>query len=83
MWGFGWVPLVIFFIVLRGVFGWGWGSRRWYRRYGYWGGGPYGDGRWGYGGGHAADAEATLRDRLAKGEIDEAEYQRLLEILRR
>lgn len=92
-WGWGWGPFAGFgwlfgLIVIAGLvrlffFGriWGWGPRS-YRRWGGYGGpfgGPYGRGsEAGY-----ADAEETLRQRLAKGEIDEAEYRRLLDILKR
>ena len=78
-WGFGWVFGVLLIVWLfRVVFygrPWGW---RHDRRWGW--GGPYGPG--GYGPGYG-DAEEMLRGRLARGEIDEAEYQRLLDILRR
>ncbi|HEX6972184.1 MAG TPA: hypothetical protein VF234_08195 [Limnochordia bacterium] len=39
--------------------------------------------RWGDRERHRDDAEALLARRLAAGEIDEADYQRLKEILRR
>jgi putative membrane protein len=46
-----------------------------------------GMGHWGHGGdsGHGGtnEAERTLANRLAKGEIDVEEYERLLEALRR
>jgi uncharacterized membrane protein len=79
LWGLGWIVVVLVLINLSRLFWWragpGWGWRR--RRY-------YGPG-WGgpYGGYDPADAEHILRQRLARGEIDQAEYDRLLEILRR
>ncbi len=77
-WGFGWIFFIFLAIFLSRMFwgGWGWGWRRRYWRYGGWGG-PYG-----YGPDHA-HAEEILRERLARGEIDQAEYERLLEVLRR
>ena len=78
--GFGWIFFVFLLVflsrVLFGGWGWGWGWRRRYWRYGGWG--PYG-----YGYGDPQHAEEILRARLARGEIDEAEYERLLEVLRR
>ena len=53
-----------------------WG-RRW---------GAYGCGVWGRGDGSyrpRANAEAILRERLARGEVDDKEYERLLGVLRR
>jgi hypothetical protein len=80
VWGLGWIVLLVVLINVSRLFWWragpggGWG-RRW-RYYGPGWGGPYG----GY---DPADAEHILRQRLARGEIDQAEYDRLLEILRR
>lgn len=95
-WGMGWFPFsglgwILGLVVIGGIFRLlvfgrmgGWGPRS-YRRWGWFGGpfdGPAGGG-YGYGGAGYSDAEETLRQRLAKGEIDEAEYRRLLEVLKR
>jgi uncharacterized membrane protein len=72
-WPFGWIFLVILiFLIMRLVF---------WRRRGWWGG-PWGHPYYGGGvpPGHVP-AEEILRQRLAKGEIDEAEYNRLKEVL--
>jgi putative membrane protein len=72
-WGFWWIVPLLFwvlllFAVVRFAF-WGW-------RRGH---------RWAYGGpgGGAADAEAVLQRRFAAGEIDEAEYRRVRDVLRK
>ena len=54
---------------MRGRYGPGWGGYGPYRGYGY-GSDPH-------------EAESIVRQRLARGEIDQTEYERLLEILRR
>ena len=76
---FGWLFFPFGFLavllVFRLIFGrrWGWGRHGCgCGGYGY--GGPWHDG------GH--EAEAILQRRLASGEIDEAEYRRVKEILR-
>jgi uncharacterized membrane protein len=83
MWGF-WFPPFGFFFVLLGVFVL-FGILRLilFRRYGPWGWGGGGPGPWRHGWyDHGAyDAEPVLRRRLASGEITEAEYQRLKEVL--
>ena len=76
-WGFGWwfllIPLfwIALFAILFAIFG-----RRWRRAaaggYGY---GPYGRTP-------ARQAETTLAERYAKGDIDETEYRARLEVLR-
>lgn len=72
---FGWI---ISLFILFAIFRWlGWGGGNWHRH----------DWRWhrGYGpwGGPGGDAEEILRTRLAKGEISEAEYERLRDLLRK
>ena len=74
-WGFGWLfGLILFFTVSR-LLWWrsGYGCGGWY--------GPDWHGRPGYPGG-PGQAEAILRERLARGEIDQAEYDRLRDVLR-
>ncbi len=69
-WWFFW-PLG-WMVVLLALFGlWRWlGPRRWY--------GPGGAGPWG-----PADPLAILQARLARGEIDSAEFERLRDQLKR
>jgi uncharacterized membrane protein len=71
LWPFGWIFFVfLFFMIMRLVFwrrGW-WGPRYWHPYYG-----PPGSGH--------VPAEEILRQRLAKGEIDEPQYRRLKELL--
>ncbi|MHB1981763.1 MAG: SHOCT domain-containing protein [Sulfobacillus sp.] len=70
--GFFWFVFVVF--VLFGVGRWMiWGRRR----------GGHGCGPGYYAMGPNGDAEAILRTRLAKGEIDEPTYEQLLGVLRR
>lgn len=75
-WGFGWwfllIPLfwITFFVILFAVFG-----RRWRRAAVESGYGPYGRTP-------ARQAEATLAERFAKGDIDETEFRARLEVLR-
>lgn len=67
------IPLfwIVVFVVLFAVFG-----RRW-RRAAYAGGyGPYGHVN------PSRQAEATLAERYAQGDIDEVEYRKRLEVLR-
>ena len=72
-WPFGWIFIVFLtFMIMRLVFwrrGW-WGRGHWGHPY-YYGGAP---------GGHVP-AEEILRQRLAKGEITEDEYKRLMDVL--
>ena len=76
-WGFGWwfllIPLfwILLFAVLFGIFG-----RRWRRAAAEGGYGPYGRVT------PARQAEATLAERFAKGDIDETEYRARLEVIR-
>lgn len=67
-WGpFCWfIPILFFALLFFGRF-WFWGCGWGWRRRGWHGG------RW--------EAEAILQRRLAAGEIDEAEYRRLREVL--
>ena len=73
--------LVVLLIVFLTV-----GRRRWMRAGGYGPGGygPGGHGNWSHGGGGAAsrNAESTLAERFAQGDIDEKEYRARLEVLR-
>ena len=75
-WGFGWwfllIPLfwIALFVTLFAVFG-----RRWRRAAADGGYGPYGRSP-------ARQAEVTLAERYAKGDIDETEYRARLEVLR-
>ncbi|KJL42457.1 SHOCT domain-containing protein [Microbacterium trichothecenolyticum] len=75
-WGFGWwfllIPLfwIALFAILFAVFG-----RRWRRSAAENGYGPYGRNP-------ARQAETTLAERFAKGDIDETEYRARLEVLR-
>lgn len=75
--GFGWwfllIPLfwILLFGVIFGIFGRRW--RRSARENGY---GPYGRMA------PARQAETTLAERFAKGDIDEIEYRARLEVLR-
>lgn len=76
-WGFPWIIFVLLAIFLSRMFWWGGGGgygRRYWRR--HWGSSGY----YGSDPGHAED---ILRERFARGEIDQAEYERLLEVLRR
>jgi hypothetical protein len=73
LWPFGWIFFILLMvIVMRLIFyGRGWrhpGYRHWG---GYYGGPPPGH----------VPAEEILRQRLAKGEIDEQEYRRLKDFL--
>lgn len=76
-WGFGWwfllVPLfwIALFAVPFAIFG-----RRWRRAAAEGGYGPHGRLS------PARQAEATLAERFAKGDIDETEYRARLEVLR-
>lgn len=69
-WGAGWL-MMIFWLVLLVVIAWGFWA---FARRSGWGDRP-----------HAGEdpAEAMLRQRYARGEIDEATYRRMLEELRR
>jgi len=72
-WGFGWwfllIPLfwIALFAILFAIFG-----RRWRRA----------AAENGYGRNPARQAETTLAERFAKGDIDETEYRARLEVLR-
>ncbi|MCW3494716.1 SHOCT domain-containing protein [Microbacterium sp. SSM24] len=75
-WGFGWwflIPLfwILLFVVIFAIFG-----RRWRRAAAENGYGPYGRRS------PARQAETTLAERFAKGDIDETEYRARLEVLR-
>lgn len=76
-WGFGWwfllIPLfwILVFAVLFAIFG-----RRWRRAAAEGGYGPYGRIN------PARQAEVTLAERFAKGDIDETEYRARLEVIR-
>lgn len=90
-WGFGFFPFffliplfwIAVIVVLAIVFG---RRRRFAARNGYgpWGwGGPGGQGWHGWQGQQAArNAESTLAERYAQGDIDEKEYRARLEVLR-
>jgi putative membrane protein len=75
--GFGWLFLLIplfwiaLFVILFAVFG-----RRWRRAAMHSGYGPYGRMN------PTRQAEATLAERYAQGDIDEVEYRKRLEVLR-
>ncbi|HEU4849266.1 MAG TPA: hypothetical protein VFS93_02535 [Terrimesophilobacter sp.] len=77
--GFWWlgflIPLfwILVFVALFGIFG-----RRWRRRAWEHGAGP----RSGPHYGAARNAEATLAERFAQGDIDEKDYRARLEVLR-
>ena len=88
--GFGFlfflIPLfwILVFVLVFGLIG-----RRWRRRAWAGGMGPWGQGGYGYGGhGYwaatqaARNAETTLAERFAHGDIDEKEYRARLEVLR-
>lgn len=76
-WGAGWwfllIPLFWFLVIalVFAIFG-----RRWRRAAAEGGYGPYGRVS------PARQAEATLAERFAKGDIDETEYRALLEVIR-
>ena len=76
-WGFGWwflfIPLfwILVFVLLFAIFG-----RRWRRAAAENGYGPSGHRN------PSRQAEATLAERFAKGDIDEVEYRARLEVLR-
>lgn len=70
MWGFGWWPVGVLFMVLCVVIMW--------RMMGHGGHGDHADTEH-----RGADAERTLANRLVTGEIDVEEYERLLDALRR
>lgn|SRR5690349_10410062 len=76
-WGFGWwfllIPLfwILIFALLFAFFG-----RRWRRAAADGGYGPYGRVA------PARQAESTLAERFAKGDIDETEYRARLEVIR-
>lgn len=76
-WAFGWwfllIPLfwITLFVILFAIFG-----RRWRRAAAENGYGPYGRMN------AARQAEVTLAERYAKGDIDETEYRARLEVLR-
>lgn len=73
-WPFGLIFFVFLMVMITRLIFW---RRGWGPRHGYWGHpGWYGP----PGAGHVP-AEEILRQRLAKGEIDETEYKRLKEIL--
>lgn len=75
-WGFGWwfllIPLfwILVFVLVFAIFG-----RRW-RRAAADGYGPYGRST------PVRQAETTLAERFAKGDIDETEYRARLEVIR-
>ena len=82
-WGY-WFPPFGFFFVLLGLFVvFGIVRLILFRRYGPWGGWGPRPWRHGWYGPDPAgfDADAVLKRRLASGEITEADYQRLREIL--
>jgi len=69
-WILGLFWLLVMAAVIVGLVRWlGWGRP--------WGGSGHA-GSW-----HRDSAEAILRERLARGEIDEEEYQKTLDVLRR
>ncbi|MFH8252380.1 SHOCT domain-containing protein [Microbacterium sp. B2969] len=76
-WAFGWwfllIPLfwILLFVLLFAIFG-----RRWRRAAAENGYGPYGRRN------PARQAEATLAERFANGDIDEVEYRARLEVIR-
>lgn len=76
-WAFGWwfllIPLfwILVFVLIFSIFG-----RRWRRGAAENGYGPHGRLN------PARQAEATLAERFAKGDIDEVEYRARLEVLR-
>jgi putative membrane protein len=77
------VPLLVFVVVVLLV---GLAGRRWRRRafaagMGPWGHGYYGHGYWGAAQA-SRNAESTLAERFAQGDIDEKEYRARLEVLR-
>jgi uncharacterized membrane protein len=82
-WGYGyWFPPFGFFFALLAAFLiFGVIRLILFRRFGPWG--IWGPGPWrrGWYGHPSCDAEALLRRRLASGEITDAEYQRLKDIL--
>jgi uncharacterized membrane protein len=72
-WPIGWIFFIFLMVmIMRFVF---WGRRGW--RHAYWG--PHGY----YGPPGHVPAEEILRQRLAKGEITEDEYKRLMDVLSR
>lgn len=82
-WGY-WFPPFGFFFVLVGLFVvFGIVRLVLFRRYAHLGWGGWGPGPWhrGWYDHGAFDPEAVLKRRLASGEITEAEYQRLKEVL--
>lgn len=68
--------LIVTLIVFMSV-----GRRRWMRAGGY-GPGGYGNGSHGGWGTPSRNAESTLAERFAQGDIDEKEYRARLEVLR-
>jgi len=70
LWPLGWV---VFLFLLFGIGRWVCFARPWW--------GPYGGGPHGYWGSRHDPGYAVLRERLARGEIDEDEYNRLKKLL--
>ena len=76
--GFGWlfflIPVfwILVFVLIFGVFGRRWRRAAWSNGYGH----------HGYWGQPSRNAEASLAERFAQGDIDEKEYRARLEVLR-
>ena len=70
LWPVGWLLILFLFFGIARF--WFWGRREW---------GPYRGGPYGYWGTPHDSGFAILRERLARGEIDETEYLRLKGIL--
>lgn len=76
-WAFLLIPLFWFllFVLICGIFGRRWRHHAWQNGHGHWG-------HYSHFGNASRNAESSLAERFAQGDIDEKEYRARLEVLR-